>query len=64
MQTTRAEFNNLLTFYLAATDKYNKFRDKLIIEEAKLNDLNRNFIKLMLGPLDERVNETNVLSDL
>lgn len=59
----RAEFNNLLTFYLGATDKYNKFRDKLTSEEAKLTDLNRNFIKLMLGPLDEMVDEANVLSD-
>ncbi len=58
----RAEFNNLLTFYLRATDKYNKFCDKLISEEVKLNDLNRNFIKLMLGPLDESANEANVLS--
>lgn len=59
----RAEFNNLLTFYLGATDKYNKFRDKLTSEEAKLTDFNRNFIKLMLGPLDEMVDEANVLSD-
>lgn len=59
----RAEFNNLLTFYLGATDKYNKFRDKLTSEEAKLTDLNRNFIKLMLGPLDEMVDDANVLSD-
>jgi hypothetical protein len=59
----RAEFNNLLAFYLGATDKYNKFLDKLTSEEAKLTDLNRNFIKLMLGPLDEMVSEANVLSD-
>jgi hypothetical protein len=59
----RAEFNNLLTFYLGATDKYNKFRDDLISEENKLNNLNRNFIKLMLGSLNQITNEANVLSD-
>ncbi|WP_395497982.1 hypothetical protein [Rickettsiella endosymbiont of Litargus connexus] len=59
----RAEFNNLLTFYLGATDKYNKFRDNLINEEKELNNLNRNFIKqiLSLGSLDE-MEEDNVLS--
>lgn len=58
----RAEFNNLLTFYLGATDKYNKFRDNLINEESKLTNLNRNFIKqiLSLGSLDE-MEEDNVL---
>lgn len=61
----RAEFNSLLTFYLGATDKYNKFRDDLISEEDKLNNLNRNFIKqiLRLGSLDETDNKNCVLSD-
>jgi hypothetical protein len=61
----RAEFNNLLTFYVGATDKYNKFRDNLINEESKLNNLNRKFIKqvLMLGSLDGIDNEENILSD-
>lgn len=59
----RAEFYNLLTFYVRATNKYNKLRDELIIEKAKLNDLNRSFIKLMLVPLDVEINEANGLSD-
>ncbi|WP_342220181.1 hypothetical protein [Rickettsiella endosymbiont of Miltochrista miniata] len=61
----RAEFKNLLTFYLGATDKYNKFRDDLISEENELNNLNRSFIKqiLMLGSLNGMDNEENVLSD-
>ncbi|MGC1854852.1 MAG: hypothetical protein WA659_05730 [Candidatus Aquirickettsiella sp.] len=61
----RAEFKNLLTFYLGATDEYNKLRDDLIIEENKLNSLNRNFIKqtLMLGSLDRMDNKANGLSD-
>jgi hypothetical protein len=61
----RAEFNNLLTFYLGATDRYNKLRDNLSDEENKLNDLNRNFIKqiLMIGSLDGMEKEDKVLSD-
>ncbi|MFZ0219051.1 MAG: hypothetical protein WAL30_02455 [Candidatus Aquirickettsiella sp.] len=61
----RAKFKELLTFYLGATDKYNKFRHNLINEENKLNNLNRNFIKqiLKLGSLDEINSEANVLFD-
>lgn len=59
----RAEFNRLLTFYLSATHKYNKFRDNLFNEENKLNHLNQSFIKLMLGSLDKIDNEAQVLSD-
>ena len=44
----RAEFNSLLAFYLGSTDKYNKFRDDLSIEENKLSDLNRSFVKQVL----------------
>lgn len=60
----RAEFKNLLTFYLSATNKYNKFRNDLISEENKLINLNRKFIKhvLMLGS-DGMSNQDNVLSD-
>lgn len=61
----RAEFNNLLTFYLGATDRYNKLRDDLMDEENKLNDLNRNFIKqiFVIGSLDGIEKEDKVLSD-
>lgn len=61
----RAEFKSLLTFYLGATDRHNKFRDDLIREENKLNNLNRSFIKqiLMLGSLDGMDDKDNVLSD-
>lgn len=60
----RAEFNNLLTFYLRATDKYNKSQDNLVKEENKLNNLNRKFIKqiLALGSL-ESLADDKVLSD-
>lgn len=61
----RAEFNNLLIFYLKVTDEYNKCRNHLIDEENRLNDLNRQFMKqvLQLVSLNELECKNSVLSD-